>query len=283
MNNEAGKITIAQAIIRTIVFYDLFDFPLTPLEIQREAGGEIPLKIICRYLKADERLREKWGFYFLPGREEIVTVRQQRHNYGRRKLVIARRYAKIFGLSPWVRGIFLANSFGAHNLRDNGDIDLFIISAPGRLWLSRLYCTGLAELMGKRPRRGNKRDRLCLSFYISAARLNMSPLDLDGDRLYYEKYRQNFVLLYNKGEAGQEFMAANGSAAPGNLAVTAPRAGFFEKLARAWQLSIMPRELKAAAQVAEGVVIDNFVLKFHQHDRRRELIARYEKKIKELN
>ena len=100
---------------------------------------------------------QKNGLYFLPGREEIITTRQKRYNYSNRKLKIARRFAaalRIFSERP-------CDLSGQHhwrdNLRDESDIDFFIITKPGRLWLSRLYCAGLTKLLGHRPTATEKR------------------------------------------------------------------------------------------------------------------------------
>lgn len=274
--------TISDQAIRAIAFFDLFDFPLTVLEVKREVGGQISFRDLRRLLLNDKRLGEKRGFFFLAGQEQLVVTRQKRNNYAYRKQKIARRFARVFSCLPWVRCVALANVIGYNNLRDSSDIDLFIITSPGRLWLSRLYCTGLAKLLRMRPTYQTKRDRLCLSFYISSDQLDIRSLYLEGGDPYFEKWQKNLILLYNKKETYEDFLVANSGGQYAQNELVSYQPSFLERLARTWQLYIMPPDLKQAANNSDGVVINNFVLKFHQSDRRRELINSYEKKIKEI-
>lgn len=274
--------TISERAIRVIVFFDLFDFPLTVLEVKREIGDQISFRALRSLLLDDKRLGEKRGFFFLAGRDQLVAIRQKRHNYAKRKQKIAQRFSQVFAWLPWIRYVALANVIGHNNLRDSSDIDLFIITSPGRLWLSRLYCTGLAKILRMRPTRQTKRDRLCLSFYISSDQLDIRSLYLAGGDPYFEKWQKNLILLYNKKETYSDFLAANSGDSISQSEPVIYRPDFLERWARAWQLYIMPPDLKQAANNSDGVVINNFVLKFHQSDRRRELINSYEKKIKEI-
>jgi len=277
--------SLPEAVIKTIAFFDLFDYPLTPLEIRNYLGEDRSLSDVRRILKNTDRLAERQGFYFLAGREEIVGIRQQRHNYAARKIRIARRFARLFSLCPWVKSVTLANSIGAFNLRDGSDIDFFIITAPGRIWLSRLYCTGLAKLLGRRPTAREKRDKICLSFYLSADRLAIGDLRLAGADPYFDEWRRQLVLLYNKNNTYECFLAAN-RLLPVEAAVVSETPNFsnsfLESAARFWQLRIMPAELKAANHSSDGVVISDQVLKFYQRDRRREFREKYVQKIQEL-
>lgn len=276
-NNEQ---IIADKAVEAVVFFDLFDFPLSLWEIYTEIGYQYPLRDLRLLLNQDRRLEEKNGFFFLPGRSEILSIRQQRHNYARRKHKIAWRFARLFSLFPGVKSVALANVMGYNNLRDGSDIDFFIITSAGRLWLSRLYCTGLAKLFGKRPTVKNKRDRLCLSFYLSCQDMDIRYLSLKGSDPYFNRWRHHLILLYNKDDIFNQFLKANNKqfvSAPISSVVSPD---IWERAAKFWQLKIMPPELKAAALKSDGVVISDLVLKFYQRDRRREFAYKYEEKIK---
>jgi len=293
---------LREAIIKTIAFFDLFDWPLTASEIRDNLDGEPTvtagptlaaqptLAAVMQALDAETAatgaaqrvVAQQDGFYFLTGREQIVITRQQRYNYFVRKLKIARRFARLFGFCPWVRGVYLSNLIGSYNLRDGSDVDFLVVGAPWRLWLCRLYCAGLAKILNRRPRPEHKRDTLCLSFYIASDRSDWDDLKLPGGDPYFDYWRKGLVLLYNKDE--KRAAAPTGeSRQPNSAAPASPRENLWERAAKNLQLKIMPSALRAAANNSDGVLISDSVLKFYIRDRRREFAAKYEEKIQTLS
>lgn len=281
--------SLETAIIKVVAFFDLFEHPLTAYEIWENLEQPTEFSAILTVLDSPSAaLGCHNGFYFLAGREEVVTTRQRRHNYTDRKIKIARRFTRFFQLFPPVRMIAVANSLGQYNLRDESDIDFFIITAPGRLWLSRLYCTGLAKLLNSRPTPQFKQDKICLSFYISDDHLDISDLRLTGADPYFDYWRRHLVLLYNKKGTYEKFLSANGfrpvqaDQERDNGQATRPSLIGLENLAKRLQLKIMPSALAAAMNNSDGVVVNDSVLKLYQHDRRREFAEKYGQKINEI-
>ena len=286
--DEKFDSNLKEAIIRVVAFFDLFDYPLTALEISAHLEFRFRddhlFNSVQDILDADQNIwQQVEGFYFLSGREEIIITRQSRYNYSARKLKIARRFVRVFSWLPSVRLIALANSIGFYNLRDGSDIDFFIITEPGKIWLSRLYCTGLAKLLNSRPTAKNKRDKICLSFYISSDYLNLSSLRLPSKDPYFDYWLSGLILLYNKKDTYNLFLSANETESGRISPVVNSRPlspGLLERIAKTIQLKIMPPELKAAMNNSDGVVVSDQVLKFYQSDRRREISEKYEKKVR---
>lgn len=276
-----------------IAFFDMFDYPLTSFEIWKWLTEKIDFTNITELLDNEAAsnmpiIAYQRGLYFLKGRNEITEIRQQRHNYSLRKIRIARRFVKIFQIWSAVKMIALANSIGQNNLRDGSDIDFFIVTSPHRLWLTRLYCTGLAKILNSRPRIDNKRDKICLSFYLSADYLNIDSLRLAGQDPYFDYWRRTLVVLYNKNNTYEGFCLANNSSRSESEIL--PQAvdsrnlvgDCFEKFAKKIQLAIMPPELLAAMNNSDGVVINDSMLKLYLRDRRREFAEKYGNKIHEI-
>jgi hypothetical protein len=293
--NPQSDNSLIRAIIEVIAFFDLFEYPLTAYEIG--ANLQPPRKLVEVMRSLDQEINghptstasavigQQNGFYFLRGREATVTTRQQRHNYSCRKIAIARRFSRAFSWCPFVRVIAVANSIGSHNLRDGSDIDFFIITAARRLWLSRLYCAGLAKLLNSRPTTQTKQDKICLSFYISTEHLNLQDLQLPGRDPYFDYWRRGLVVLYNQDKTYEQFLAANrlrDFAAAAASPVRAPKSSRWEGLAKHWQLKIMPPVLRAAMNNSDGVVVNDAVLKLYQRDRRREFLEKYGNRLQEI-
>lgn len=285
LNNNQSELTAA--ILRPLVFLDLFDYPLTAYEIWRYAGKPESLEVFISALEQlpSNIIQEKNGFYFLNGRDEIVDVRKIRYNYSCAKIKKAKRFARIFSLLPFVKAIAVANFIGDHNLRKEGDIDFFIISASRRIWLSRLFCAGLAKLLNSRPTAEKKQDRICLSFYVAQDRLDIRDLALGDNDPYFYYWRQDLLPIYSRENAFAEFLAAN----TGNHQENVPLAGRrnhwidgFEKMAKAWQLKIMSPALRAAMNNSDGVYISDSVLKLYLGDRRRLFAEKFKAKYDEF-
>lgn len=283
------NIQLEQAILKMITFFDLFSYPLTAWEIKSYLDDRFSLGSILEALKSSSVITHQDGFYFLPGHQENIATRQKRHNYSQAKLKIARRFSRFFSWCPTLRMVALANSIGQNNLRRESDLDFFIITAPGRIWLSRLYCTGLAKILNRRPTAQNKQDKICLSFYLAGDHLNLADLKLKGGDPYFEYWQRSLVLLYNKNETYEKFIAANLSDFLGKYSSIIPEKcsrNFFgtslESFARCLQLIIMPKALKQKMNQGQGVVVNDQILKLYLVDRRQEFFDKYEEKLQQF-
>ena len=193
---------------------------------------------------------------------------------------------------PFVKVVTLANVIGAHNMRDEGDIDFFIITTRGRIWLTRLFCTGLTKILNKRPTKNNKRDKICLSFYISEDSLNLDDLKIKPTDPYFEYWLKTMILLYNKDRVYENFLKANNLRAEqinnqivgssckllGHYSENIQNCIFFdylEKIFKKWQLKIMPIALKKIRVDSQGKFINDKILKLYWRDRNAEILDKF--------
>jgi len=183
-----NNIILKEAIVKTIAFFDIFDFPLTDFEVWKflyvgvETQNFASLRKVKNVLESnriDDILENKDGFYFLQGRDEIIKIRQDRYIYTDRKFKKALRVMQVFKFIPWLKMAAVSNIMGAHNLRDGSDIDFFIITERKRVWLTRFFCVVLAKILRLRPRPGKTRDKICLNFYISEEAMDLKNLMLN--------------------------------------------------------------------------------------------------------
>jgi len=172
--------------VKTVAFFDLFDYPLTSWEVWILGYWDTGI-LNTRYWNIgnlldsgglDSIIESKNGFYYLQGREGIIKTRMARYNYTDRKFKRAMRVAKLFKFIPWIKMIAVGNIIGAHNLKDRSDIDFFIITENKRIWITRFFCAGLMKLLGMRPKEGNEQDKICLSFFVSESAMDLQKLML---------------------------------------------------------------------------------------------------------
>ena len=137
-----------RAILRTVLYSDLFDYPLTPVEIAHyliEVRAE-PLRIIAR-LDASSWLA-RWitrvdGYVAVKGREDIVQRRKDRARQSRRLWRKARLFVRFLSCVPFVRMIGVTGALSMDNSAERDDVDVMIVAAPGRVWLARALALSL--------------------------------------------------------------------------------------------------------------------------------------------
>lgn len=198
-----------KAILQTLCYHDLFDYPLTLAEIHRFLiGKKASLKkvrsTICHLPFAICRN----GSYFLKGREEIVATRRRREKYSRKKLPIAQRAAGWLQFIPTVKMIALTGAVAVENAKKNDDIDFLIITAKKRLWLTRLAAVLLIELLAKRPQLKEKKlkDTICLNIFLAEDCLRMPE---GKQNLFVAHEIAQMKILWQKGNLYQKFLKQN--------------------------------------------------------------------------
>jgi hypothetical protein len=140
------------AILRTILYADVFDFPLTAHEIHHYLihDGPVPLDVVQSTLQGSRllanTLTECDGFYALANRSELINLRRARRDYVKRMWPRARRYARWLASLPYVRMVALTGALAVHNPLENDDYDYMLVVKPGRVWLARAFAIVLVRV-----------------------------------------------------------------------------------------------------------------------------------------
>jgi hypothetical protein len=82
----------------------------------------------------------------LPGREALSAIWRRRQRESALKWQSARRYTAFIRCLPFVRMVAVTGTLAAHSAEADDDIDLFLITTPGRVWLARALTVGVVRL-----------------------------------------------------------------------------------------------------------------------------------------
>ena len=294
MTTELPTKNLAEAILKTFAFFDTFNYPLTVFEVWRLCEQKADFSEIQNILEEDflaSRLAQKNGFYFLRGQNEIIEHRRQFAILAEKKMRRARLALKLWRFVPGLKGAAVCNNFYYHQ---ESDVDLLVITDKKSLWLTRFLVTIITHFAGLRMDRKKIANQVCLSFFISEDGLNLSSLMLPDSDPYFIYWFAFLDPLYDDG-VFQKFWEENqtireklpNASSPyfspfrslsGKKHWLAPE--FLDKIARYFQKKRIGRRKINLDNEASGVVISNSVLKFHEHDRRREYRCRYEENLK---
>jgi len=306
---------LEKSILKTILFFDIFEYPLTLIEVykwlyQFDQTG-INLSILSDFLtnlQATGKIENSQGFYFIAGQIKHVETRLKRYRITEAKFRIAVKAAWYLKFLPFIKLIAVCNNVGYNNCRLNSDIDFFIITAANRLWLTRLLVTTSLSIL--RLRRHGRFDvnRICLSFYLADSKLDLSKIAITPQDPYLVYWLATLAPIYQPQNSYNKFIQAN-SWAFVNLknwsvvslsirrSITDSRVSLFIK-------DILEKTLsKLFGQSSENfvkkiqwskvqnyfgdllkennsnIVISNQMLKFHKTDRRLEYYQAWQKKL----
>lgn len=168
---------IKQNILTTLAYFDVFNYPLTreevclflPIKYERKTfddaiTGLVETRMVYRFDK----------FYCLKNDQYLA----QRRNKGNQKAVemvkIARKVGNLLIRFPYVRGIAISGSLSKNYADDRSDIDLFIITAPGRLWIART----LMHVFKKLTFLVNKQHCFCMNYYVDERALEIAEKNI---------------------------------------------------------------------------------------------------------
>ncbi len=317
--------------IKTLAFLDIFDYPPTAMEIWRFLGVKAELGTIMerllpvchtgesRYpglgasakqvdpgLRRDDtgggvlKMMNKNGFYFLPGRKELVEKRREFFRLSERKFKVARKAAKILRFIPGLKMAAVCNNFYYH---EESDIDFFITTDKNRLWTVRFWATTLLDIFRLRARGKRRADRICLSFYATCD-CNLEKVLLPGGDPYFYYWSVFFDPVYDDGGV-DAFWQANGwikrhfpnfypnignrsKMVDDNFLSSAVKKSFgvfvnsrlgdyLEKFFKSLQFKKVSRRFSGP-----GVVISEEMIKMHENDRREYFRSEFEKRCEKI-
>ena len=131
--------TIEHAILETLAYSDIFEYPLQVEEIHRYLPIRAEIEEVSQALRLSNQVGKKDDFYFLFGHEKIVEIRRQREAYSRKLLPIGLRYGRLLGVLPFIRMVALTGSLAVMNSSGNADFDYMLVAARGRVWTARAF------------------------------------------------------------------------------------------------------------------------------------------------
>lgn len=144
---------IEKAILWTLLYADIFDFPMTKREIHHFLVDTVAsLEDVEQALKRlDEHVTDKTingqTYYAMRSRAETVfSSRQQRQPASLSLWKKAIRYGALMNYIPFVRMVSLTGALAMHNPSSaDDDIDYLLIIEPGRIWTARLFAVILVR------------------------------------------------------------------------------------------------------------------------------------------
>ena len=298
--------SLQNSILKTIAFFDIFDFPLTAEEVQEYLYNykkPVHIKEIKGTLEQMERIERIHDFYVLKGRGKLVDVRKARKFIAEKFWGRVRQYGQYIVRVPFVEMTAICNNLAYDNPTELSDIDLFIVIKEGRMWIARLIISLILHFYGVR-RHGDKiAGRFCLSFFVTPKKLNIEPLLLNQEDPYMAYWTKLIMPVFGE-KTYNKFIEENRGWLEKSYGLkfsdkTRKQFGFHQKSfsQRFWEFALKgfvgnfielllkntfkKHTLKKAGRLSHeaSVIVTDDILKFHNHDRRREYLEKWRKLV----
>ena len=166
------------AILELLQNYAQCEYPLSLEQIHRMLTVKVNKEALTETLQSMQHqqlisIHDTHHWYTIRGHETTFRKREDRVDSSKKKLAILDKFGKLLRLCPLINTIVLTGSLALDNAKESDDIDLMLITAPGTMFLCRLYAFTLAKLVGLARRRSVEiqPDAVCINIWLDSCDL----------------------------------------------------------------------------------------------------------------
>lgn len=170
---------LAANILKVLAYFDMFEYPLMIREILRflyedpERGkmvGVMQQLVTEGYIFCLTAFPSKEDdLYALRDDPSLVKRRTEGNKRASALLAVAERTSNFLFCFPFVKAVGISGSLSKDFSAEKGDIDYFIITAAGKLWIART----LMHLFKKITFLTGKQHRYCMNYYVDEEALQI--------------------------------------------------------------------------------------------------------------
>lgn len=134
---------VDEAILRTVLYADVFGFPMRDSEIHHfligfSAGFAEVRDALSQSAWLASHLEAVDGYWCIQGRTDLAEQRRRREAASQTLFPLARRCGAILAHLPFIRMVALTGALTMRNASSsNDDLDYMLVTTPGRVWLAR--------------------------------------------------------------------------------------------------------------------------------------------------
>lgn len=291
------EMSFEKRALATLAFFDLFLYGLNFDELKKYFIGALPKdELLLKFLNGSAKIKTEGGFYFLHSSEANLAKRQEYDRISDDFWKHVRKYAKFLRFVPFLKTVAVCNTLAFGTVTEKSDIDLFIIAKKGRLFIVRCITVLVFGLLGVRRHGSKIARRFCLSFYIDDEHLNLQPIHFGADDIYFYYWFLTLVPLvdfntFKKLQNSNRWLYNFFEQLPGKdpqlvfinnrffttileKLLNGKLGNFFEQLVRKIQFKRHEKRFGTFDPKA-SLVVSDYMLKFHNIDRREEIQRRF--------
>lgn len=177
LNSSAQLSNNAQCVLHTLMYFDVFRHPLTLDELHKYCQWQdcslSDTATAIEELQSLNVICTRDGFYYICGSEKHIDLRRERNIRALSYSKKAEKWSRFISGFPFVRTVCISGSLSKGTMDKDGDIDYFIVTEPGRLWVARTFL-----ILFKKLFLFNSRKYFCVNYFIDTAHLAIEDRNL---------------------------------------------------------------------------------------------------------
>ena len=162
----------ARSVLHTLLYFDVFSYPLKTEEVYHFCNDPELTPILVRRILDElteaKLLHKRNDFYALKVEDGRVENRVEGNERADKLMKKAYRKSRFIGSFPFVRSVMLSGSISKGYVSEDADIDYFIITEPGKLWLARTMLIAWKKLFLL-----NSYRFFCVNYFIDTDHLTI--------------------------------------------------------------------------------------------------------------
>lgn len=163
---------MGEAVYATVGYADVFDMPIELTHLHRylisKDASLTETSMAVDELVTTGHLGRRGDVIYLAGRSEVLDIYDERIVRAASMWSEAEVWGHRIGRVPFVRMVAVTGGLAVDSVADHDDIDFFIVTKPGRLWLTRLMIIALGRIADRDD------IDLCPNFIVSDTAIEMS-------------------------------------------------------------------------------------------------------------
>jgi hypothetical protein len=141
------------AILRTVLYADVFDFPMKLEEIHHFLISDKPTSLaeitqtLNQSLWLKQKLQRIGDYVVYGGHIELIKIRQKREAASQHLWPQALYWGRWLAALPFVHMVALTGALAVRNAADgDDDLDYMLITSPHRVWLARAFAIAVVRI-----------------------------------------------------------------------------------------------------------------------------------------
>lgn len=168
---------LSKSILRTLLYFDIFKYPLTTEEVfHRLQTNHVTADDVREELKRMSKQSQVYSFdnfYSVQNNPLLEKRRKQGNLLAQKCLKLAEDKARLIASFPFVRAVMVSGSLSKEYMDEKSDLDFFIITKPKRLWIARTFL-----VFYKRLFLSGSHKFFCVNYFVDEEHLEIEEKNL---------------------------------------------------------------------------------------------------------
>jgi hypothetical protein len=177
MTSNSQNNQLEFSIAKALLYSDIFNYPLTASEIFLRLSTNHTcveeVKQTLAQMKGRGIVFQFGDFFSIRDERDLRERRDAGNRLAHTVMPAALKRGRLLGKFPFIRAVMISGSLSKNFMDKNSDVDFFVITDPGRLWIARFVIATFKRIFLL-----NSRKLFCVNYYIDSNNLEIQEKNI---------------------------------------------------------------------------------------------------------